>query len=438
MITAIILQVILIFLNAVFASAEIAVISTNENKLEKLAEAGDKRAGRLIKLTSRPAKFLSTIQVAITLAGLLGSAFAADNFAAPLTDALIAAGIGIPRGTLNTICVIVITLILSYFSIVFGELIPKRIAMRRAEKMALGLSGLLKFVSVFFAPLVWLLTVSTNGVLRLFGIRPDEEESPATEEEIMLMVESSSEHGAINAKENELIQNVFEFNDTSVGEVCTHRKDTAILFTTDSEEEWRNTLNENYHTYYPVCGKDADDVIGILNTKIYFRLEDQSRENVLERAVEPAVFAAESMPADKLFYRMKSTREYFAVVVDEYGGMSGIVTIHDLIELLVGDLTDKGEVSEYEILPLSDREWKMTGRTPLDEVEKALKIKFPEEAKEENETLGGYACSLLGAVPDDGTTAEITTDLFKISVMSVKDHCIEEMVVTMPPEETKD
>ena len=438
MITAIILQVILIFLNAVFASAEIAVISTNENKLEKLAEAGDKRAGRLIKLTSRPAKFLSTIQVAITLAGLLGSAFAADNFAAPLTDALIAAGIGIPRGTLNTICVIVITLILSYFSIVFGELIPKRIAMRRAEKMALGLSGLLKFVSVFFAPLVWLLTVSTNGVLRLFGIRPDEEESPATEEEIMLMVESSSEHGAINAKENELIQNVFEFNDTSVGDVCTHRKDTAILFTTDSEEEWRNTLNENYHTYYPVCGKDADDVIGILNTKIYFRLEDQSRENVLERAVEPAVFAAESMPADKLFYRMKSTREYFAVVVDEYGGMSGIVTIHDLIELLVGDLTDKGEVSEYEILPLSDREWKMTGRTPLDEVEKALKIKFPEEAKEENETLGGYACSLLGAVPDDGTTAEITTDLFKISVMSVKDHCIEEMVVTMPPEETKD
>ena len=438
MITAIILQVILIFLNAVFASAEIAVISTNENKLEKLAEAGDKRAGRLIKLTSRPAKFLSTIQVAITLAGLLGSAFAADNFAAPLTDALIAAGIGIPRGTLNTICVIVITLILSYFSIVFGELIPKRIAMRRAEKMALGLSGLLKFVSVFFAPLVWLLTVSTNGVLRLFGIRPDEEESPATEEEIMLMVESSSEHGAINAKENELIQNVFEFNDTSVGEVCTHRKDTAILFTTDSEEEWRNTLNENYHTYYPVCGKDADDVIGILNTKIYFRLEDQSRENVLERAVEPAVFAAESMPADMLFYRMKSTREYFAVVVDEYGGMSGIVTIHDLIELLVGDLTDKGEVSEYEILPLSDREWKMTGRTPLDEVEKALKIKFPEEAKEENETLGGYACSLLGAVPDDGTTAEITTDLFKISVMSVKDHCIEEMVVTMPPEGTKD
>ena len=438
MITAIILQIILIFLNAVFASAEIAVISTNENKLEKLAEAGDKRAGRLIKLTSRPAKFLSTIQVAITLAGLLGSAFAADNFAAPLTDALIAAGIGIPRGTLNTICVIVITLILSYFSIVFGELIPKRIAMRRAEKMALGLSGLLKFVSVFFAPLVWLLTVSTNGVLRLFGIRPDEEESPATEEEIMLMVESSSEHGAINAKENELIQNVFEFNDTSVGEVCTHRKDTAILFTTDSEEEWRNTLNENYHTYYPVCGKDADDVIGILNTKIYFRLEDQSRENVLERAVEPAVFAAESMPADKLFYRMKSTREYFAVGVDEYGGMSGIVTIHDLIELLVGDLTDKGEVSEYEILPLSDREWKMTGRTPLDEVEKALKIKFPEEAKEENETLGGYACSLLGAVPDDGTTAEITTDLFKISVMSVKDHCIEEMVVTMPPEGTKD
>ena len=235
---AIILQFVLIFLNAVFASAEIAVISTNETKLQKMAERGDKRAKRLVKMTSQPARFLSTIQVAITLAGFLGSAFAADNFAGPLTNVLVKAGLPLPASFINSICVILITLILAYFNIVLGELVPKRIAMKRAEKTALGISGVLRFVSVIFAPIVWLLTASTNGLLRLFGINPGEDEEEVTEEEIMMMAEAGSEKGSIDSEENELIKNIFEFKEQTVGEVCTHRKDTDLLFLSESDEEW--------------------------------------------------------------------------------------------------------------------------------------------------------------------------------------------------------
>lgn len=399
---AIILQFVLIFLNAVFASAEIAVISTNETKLQKMAERGDKRAKRLVKMTSQPARFLSTIQVAITLAGFLGSAFAADNFAGPLTNVLVKAGLPLPASFINSICVILITLILAYFNIVLGELVPKRIAMKRAEKTALGISGVLRFVSVIFAPVVWLLTASTNGLLRLFGINPGEDEEEVTEEEIMMMAEAGSEKGSIDSEENELIKNIFEFKEQTVGEVCTHRKDTDLLFLSESDEEWAARIASTRHTYYPICGKGIDDIAGVLSTKDYFRLDDKSRENVMKKAVSAAVFVTENTPANTLFYKMKISREYFAVVVDEYGGMSGIVTMHDLLELLVGDLTEKDDKEEYEISRLSETEWEITGLAPIDKVEASLGVKLPEEESEHFETFGGYVCGMMGTLPEDG------------------------------------
>ena len=332
---AIVLQIVLIFLNAVFAAAEIAVISFNENKLKKLADDGNKKAKRLISLTSHPTKFLSTIQVAITLAGLLGSAFAADFFAEPLAQAIInAAGIESSAGitAINTVCVIFITIVLAFFNITFGELVPKRVAMKWAEKYSLGISGVLKVVSVVFTPLVWLLTVSSNAVLRIFGIKKDEDDNTVTEEDIVLMAEAGSEKGQIDEKESELIQNVFDFKDNTAGEVCTHRKDVDIVFTGENDSKWEKTVYGSRHIYYPVCGKDADDVLGILNTKIYFRLKDKSRKNVMEKAVQQAVFVPENMPANELFYRMKDTKEHVMIVLDEYGGMSGIVTINDLLD----------------------------------------------------------------------------------------------------------
>lgn len=428
---AIILQIVLIFLNAVFASAEIAVISTNETKLQKLAEKGDKRAKRLTKLTEQPAKFLSTIQVAITLAGLLGSAFAAENFASPLVDVLLKTGIPLSESVLHSICVILITLVLAYFNLVFGELVPKRIAMKKTEKMALGMSGMLRGVSVIFAPIVWLLTKSTNGVLRLFGINPEESDEQATEEDIIMMAEAVSEQGLIDTEENEFIKNVLEFKELSVGEVCTHRKDTDLLFLTDSEEKWEDKINSTRHTYYPVCQKDVDDVVGVLCTKDYFRLKDRSRENVMKTAVSAPVFATESMPANTLFYRMKTTREYFTIVVDEYGGMSGIVTLHDLLELLVGELTDKDEKEDYKITPMGENKWEIVGFAPLEKVEETLGVTFPEEESKEYETFGGYVCGITGTVPEDGSTFSIETDLISVKVQSVVNRCIRKMTVTV-------
>ncbi|HEX3023389.1 MAG TPA: CNNM domain-containing protein, partial [Lachnospiraceae bacterium] len=237
----IILQIILIALNAIFACAEIAVISMNDNKLAKLASQGDKRALRLTALTSQPARFLATIQVAITLSGFMGSAFAADNFSDRLVSGLVNMGVTIPESTLNSISVIIITLILSYFTLVFGELVPKRVAMKKAEKLALGMSALVSSISRIFAPIVWLLTTSTNGLLRLLGIDPNEEDEEVTEEEIRMMVDAGSEKGTIDNDEKELIQNVFEFDDLTVEEICTHRTEVSLLWMDESMEQWENT-----------------------------------------------------------------------------------------------------------------------------------------------------------------------------------------------------
>ena len=426
MIGAIILQIVLIFLNAVFAAAEIAVVSTNSAKLEKMAEDGDKKAKKLFSLTKNPSKFLSTIQVAITLAGLLGSAYAADNFAGPLVEWIISWGVKIPADTLNSICVFVITLILSYFSIVFGELVPKRLAMRNAEKMALGMSGMLKFVSCVFAPFVWILTKSTNGLLRLLHINPDEQDDAVTEEEIRMMLDTGSEKGTIDSMENEMIQNVFEFDDVSISEVCTHRRDVAILYKEDSISEWKQTMAETRHGFYPICGEDSDDVIGVLDSKKFFRIEVSSVEAAIRAAAEKPYFVPENMKADVLFQNMKETRNYFAIVIDEYGGMSGVVTIHDLLELLVGDLADKEDEYVEEIQKTGENEWRIAGSASLEKVGEELDLTFDTE---DCDTFGGYIFGLLGAVPDDGSTFELETEDLKIRVDAVEDHRIESTIV---------
>lgn len=336
-----VLQVVLIALNAIFACAEIAVISMNDNKLAQLAAKGDKRAQRLARLTSQPARFLATIQVAITLSGFLASAFAADNFSDRIVDWLLEMGVSIPAHVLNTLAVMLITVILSYFTLVFGELVPKRLAMRKTEQLALGMSALVSFISRLFAPIVWLLTVSTNAVLRLLGIDPNAEDEEVSEEEIRMMVDVGSEKGVIDAAEKEMIQNVFEFDDLTVGEFCTHRTEVSLLWQEEDDEQWEKTIRESRHSRYPICGESVDQVVGILNVKDYFRLEDQSRENVLKNAVYPPYFVPEGLSANVLFRQMQLSRNHFAVVLDEYGGMEGIVTMNDLLEQLVGDLEDE-------------------------------------------------------------------------------------------------
>lgn len=336
--TLLLVQIVLIALNAIFACAETAIISINDNKMAKMAADGDKNARRLMELTKGPANFLSTIQICITLSGFLGSAFAADNFSEPLVDWLISMGVPIPSATLDTMAVIAITLILSYFTLIFGELVPKRIAMKKAETLALKLSGLISIMAKLFGPVVWFLSLSTNIVLQIIGIDPDEEEEEISEEEIRMLVDVGTEKGTIDTEEKEFIQNVFEFNDTPAREIVTHRTKLAVLWMEDSMAEWEKTIHDTRHTLYPVCEDTADQVIGILNAKDYFRLSDKNRDNVMQNAVKEPYFVSDATKADVLFKSMKDNHNAMAVIIDEYGGTLGVITINDLVEQLVGDL----------------------------------------------------------------------------------------------------
>lgn len=435
----ILLQVILIFLNAVFASAEIAVISFNSNKLAQMAKDGNKKAKRLMKLTDQPAKFLSTIQVAITLSGFLGSAFAADTFSEKLVNWVSQFNLPFKTSVLDTVSVVVITVILSYFTLVFGELVPKRLAMKKTEKMALGVSGLMTVCAKIFAPIVWILTKSTNVILRLFGIDPNADDNEVTEEEIRLMVDAGTESGTIDLDEQEIITNVFEFDNITAGEVATHRTEISFLWVEETDEEWEETIFSSRHSLYPVCDESVDNVIGVLNTKDYFRLRDKSRENVMKEAVRPAYFVPENARADVLFERMKHSRDHFAVVLDEYGGMTGIVTINDLLEELVGDIDDEFEEKpEEEIKKVDSETWVIGGNVSIEDVEDELDIDIDDEY--DSDTFGGFIFGVLGTIPEDGTQVELQAEGLNIKVTEIAEHRVVKALVCFidPPEEDKD
>lgn len=434
-ILALLLQVVLIALNAVFACAEIAIISINEAKLEKMAEEGNKKAKKLLKLKSDPAKFLATIQVAITLAGFLGSAFAAENFSDPIVNLLLKAGIATAATAelFETAAVIVITLILSYFTLIFGELVPKRVAMKKTESIALGLAGFLTAISKFFRLIVWMLTVSTNGVLRLFGINPAEEEEEVSEEDIRLMVETGSEQGAIDEQEQIMIQNVFEFDDLCVSDFATHRMDVIALSDEDGIEKWDEIIRETYHSCFPIYSESVDNIVGVLNSKAYLRLEEKSLENVMEKAVKPAYFVPANLKADVLFKQMKETKNNFAVVLDEYGGVMGIVTIKDILEQIVGDFNttdDDGEpvVETDDFVMIAEDVWELPGALFIDEVNERLDVKLPTD---EYDTVGGLVFGAYGSVPVDGTTFELDIENVHFEVTQICEHRIEKMKLTV-------
>ncbi len=424
----IIFQIVMISLNAIFACAEIAVLSVNDAKIAQLKEKGDKRAKRLEKMTEDSSKFLATIQVAITLAGFLGSAFAANNFAAyfvPLFKKL-----GMSEAVGRSFAVVAITVLLSYITLVFGELVPKRVAMKKSEKMALGLSGIIKLVATLTAPVVWLLTVSTNTVLRLLGIDPKEVEEAASEDDIKMIVDESTRMGIIDDDEKEIIHNLFEFDDLPVGEFATHRTDVAFLWEEDGMDVWENTIIENRFSYYPICGETVDDIKGVLCAKDYFAIKDKTNKAlVMKKAVRAAHFVPESIKADVLFKQMKKIRNHFAVVLDEYGGVAGIVTMTDLLSQIMGDFDDDPdeESARPDIEKVSEDTWVIKGSVMLDEIAEELDVKLPAD---EYDTLGGYAFGLYGAIPEDGTTFTLETELLTIKGEVVDNHRLELARVT--------
>jgi putative hemolysin len=419
---------VLIFASAFFTLAEIALISLNKNKLEKKSLSGNRQAKRILALTGNPAKFLATNQVGTTLTNFMASAFAAGNFSGRFTLWLISLGVKIPYNVLSSFSLVLITVILSYFSIVLSELLPKRIALKKADVLAFPLSGSMLFFSRIFAPVVWLLTKSTNGILRLIGIDPKTDAHAVTEEEIRLMIDVGSAKGTIKAREKEILHNVFEFDNKTAGEVMTHRRDTVLLKLEDSDEEWEKTILENRHNFFPVCGKNQDDIAGVLVFRDYLCLSDRRRETVMAQAVKPAQFVPITVRTHTLFGRMKKSRNHFAVVVEEHGGLMGIVTMKDLLEELVGNLDDDSTALPEQplIQKTGPGKWTLSGAVSLDKAASELGVTLPVERYD---TFAGFVFSLLGQIPEDGSQAVLETHGLKIEILEIREHRLEKAQV---------
>jgi len=424
----ILLIFVLLMINSFFTCAEVALISLNKNKLEKMSVSGNRQAKRILTLTRQPAKFIASVQVVITLAGFMSSAFAADNFSGRLANWFVSMETKIPVDTLATASVIIITLILSYFTLVFGELLPKRIALKKADTLAFAISGIVLFFSRLLKPAVWLLTKTTNGLLRVIGINPETDAELVTEEEIRLMIDVGSVRGAITNKEKEILNNVFELNNRNAGEVMTHRRDTILLWLEDSDEEWEKTIIENKCAFFPVCGKDTDDIAGVLKARDYLSLKDRRRENVMTKAVKPAQLVPITVRTDVLFERMKKNRNHFAVILDEHGSMMGIVTMKDLLEELVGNLND--DTSSPPELPLIKKigynTWIVNGAISLDKAAQEFDVSLPVDRYD---TFSGFVFSLLGGIPEDGSQAVLEVGELKIKILAVREHRLEKALV---------
>ena len=432
MIQAIILLVFLIFLNSVFAGAEIAVLSMNEPKMKEMAEEGDHRAQILMKITEQPADFMTAIRVTITTGGFLQSAFAAEYFAQPMTAALLKAGVDVSQNVLKIVCMIIVTILLSYVSLLFGELVPRRLGMKNPDELSLKLAGMLKIALLAVWPATALLTATTNGVLHLMGIRPEEKEDQATEDEIRMLLSEGNEQGSIQQEESEMIQNVFDLDDTDADEICTHRRDVVVLYMEDSDEKWEQVIRDNRHTFYPICGENEDDIVYILDTRDYFRLNSREREVVLKKACYPPFFVPESMRANLIFREMREKRDYFAVVLDEYGCFVGIVTLHDLVETLVGDIDDRTDLPKPDdIEKTGEHVWKIQGGAILDDVAEAINVELPVE---KYDTFSGFVCGVLERVPEDGEQFRCNWKNLDIVVEQVRNHTVAEGIVHVQPE----
>lgn len=398
------LQLVLIAVNALFAATEIAVISLNETKVRRMAEGGDRKAAKMLRMVTEPTGFLSTIQICITLAGFLGSAFAADNFSDKLVSWLINdCGVsGVSPSALDTISVIIITLVLSYFTLVLGELVPKRIAMKRPEGIARAVSGLMIGMTTVLRPVIWLLTVSTNGVLRLCGIDPKDNAEEVSEEEIIMMLDEGEEAGSIESGEKELIKNVFSLNDTTAEDVMVHRSQVAFLKRDDARTTLLNEIAESGYSRFPVYGENIDDIVGILYAKTYLTAQSRGERCEMKDFLMPPRFVHASTHINRILLDMQREHAHMAVVVDDYGGVIGIITLEDILEELVGEIWDESDEVIENIRERSDGSYDINGSTRLSDMCESIGCSIDSEA----DTVGGWVTEMLGGIPESGESFE--------------------------------
>lgn len=406
MISQIMVLVILILLNAYFAASEIAFISLNDAKIEKLSKEGNKKAQQIESMLKEPSKFLATIQIGITLAGFLSSAFASDTFAdmlAPVLNNLIPS---ISIGIWKNVSILIITIILSFFTLVFGELVPKRLAMKHYEKISYATIGVIRGISIITAPFVKLLTMVTNTISKLFGVGENEEET-VTEEEIKMMVDQGEEKGTIKEEEKELINNVFEFNDITVSEIMKHRKDIFAVDINISTEELLEELSKEEYRYsrIPVYDETIDEIKGILYIKDVLKNINKKTFKV-KNIVKNAYFVSQNRLINEVFKELQKHNMQIAIIVDEYGGTAGIITMEDILEELVGDIYDEYDKEEKEYEKIDENTYLLSGSLPIYDVNKILNAEIPEG---DYDTIAGFLQEKLGRIPEEKEKPVIET-----------------------------
>lgn len=422
MLTEVIFLVILIALNGFFAASEIAMISLNDNKIRLQAEEGDKKAKLIKKLLDNPSGFLATIQIGITLAGFLASAFASESFAYRIVNLIKATGIAIPETVLKTVSMVLITLILAYFTLVLGELVPKRLAMKKAEPISMFAIGPLNILSKITYPFVKFLTLSTNFFVRLFGVDPNEEDEQVTEEEIRMMVDVGEEKGTIDEIEKVMINNIFEFDNKTAEEIMTHRTRIAALPVDASFSQAINLINVEKYSRIPVYEGNIDNIVGVLQTKDIIEFISKNSPHTsfdLKNIIRQPYFVPASKRTDELFRELQRQKNHFAIIIDEYGGTAGIVTIEDLIEEIVGNIFDEYDEEEKFVDKVDENTFMINGSSSLDLVADYLEVELPTE---DYETLSGFIVGQLGRIPkkDDKPTVEFNGLLFKVEKVENK------------------
>lgn len=429
MITKVLFLFILIAVNAFFAASEIALISLNDNKLKIMADEGNKKAKHLVKILSEPSKFLATIQIGITLAGFLASAFAAESFSDPIVEMLKDMNLPVSDSVLKVTTVAIITMILSYFTLVLGELVPKRIAMQKADSIAFFVVTPLSILSKITSPFVKFLTLSTNGFVRIFGIDPNAEEENVTEEEIRMMIDVGEEKGTIHEREKMMINNIFEFNDKTAEHIMTHRTELVSIPVTAKLEEIIEMIDEEKYTRIPVFEENIDNIIGILHVKDLISLinNEQGIENFdLKDIIRKPFLIPIHKKIDELFVELQLAKTHMAIVIDEYGGTAGILTIEDLVEEIVGNIFDEYDEEEVELRQINATTFEVNGMISLSELEKLLDVELPTD---EFETLNGFIISLFGNIPPKGKVTEIRYKHLRIQTIEVTDKRIEKVMV---------
>lgn len=416
MLSEILLLVLLILLNGFFAASEIAFISLNDARIEKQAKEGNKKAKSIKKMLKDPSKFLATIQIGITLAGFLSSAFASESFASRLAPVLNKLVPSISVGVWNSVSIIIITIILSYFTLIFGELVPKRLAMKHYEKIAFATIGIIKTVSIVTAPFVKFLTASTNLVSKLFGVSGEEEET-VTEEEIRMMVDVGEEKGAIDLEEKEMINNVFEFDDKIVSEIMVPR---TRIFAVDINSSISDVIEEltedDRYSKIPVYDETIDEIKGIVYVKDIL-ISQKNKNTKIRGLVKKALFVTETKPVNELFQEMRKNKKQIAIVIDEYGGTSGIVTIEDILEEIVGEIYDEYDEIDEKFEKIDDNTFILDGSISIYDTEKILGFKIPEG---EYDTLSGYLIEELGRIPEEKAKDTIETKDATFKIEKVK------------------